>query len=382
MLFKDIIGNVQLKKKLLMQCHSGKISHASLFIGKDGYGPLPFALAVAQYLNCRDRQPEDACGKCASCLKFEKLVHPDLHFIFPVATTDKVTSKPVSQQFLTEWREAFVPNPYLTFSQWFEALGVDKKQGNIAAEESNEIIKKASLKPYEAEFKVFIIWQADKMNSSASNKLLKVLEEPPPKTLFFLISEHTENLLATILSRVQITKVGRIPEEEMTAHIMQAYQMDEAKAHKISLLSEGSWTEARKHIGVDSHEDFYFQAFSEWARLCFKVDVPGIIVWVDQMAVLGREKQKYFFTYTLNLYRESLLQNYQMEQLGRLTGEEAQFKKKFAPFVHHKNVVQMVEEVNRASYHIERNANAKTVFLDLSLKVIKLLKIKSVTLPS
>jgi DNA polymerase-3 subunit delta' len=380
MQFKDIVLHRNTVNNLLAQFRSGRISHARLFVGDHGHGALPLAIAYAQYLCCADRSNEDSCGHCSSCVKFEKLIHPDLHFIFPVATTDKVSSKPLSRHFLTDWREALLGNPYMSFSQWFDHLGVDKKQGNIAAEESHEIIKQASLKPFESEYKFFVIWMADRMNLSASNKLLKVIEEPPPKTLFFLISESTEQLLVTILSRVQITQVSRIGDAPLAAFLQSKHGLDKEAAMKISLMADGSVAQARALIGEDAQQDFYFEAFSEWARFCFKPDIQEILSWVDKMAALGREKQKRFFQYALMLFRESILQNYHVGQLSRLIGKEADFKNKFAPFVHHNNVTLLSEQLEKASYHIERNANTKVVFLDLSLKVVKLLKIKSVPL--
>jgi DNA polymerase-3 subunit delta' len=380
MQFQNLVIHRATLDKLLAQYRSGRISHARLFVGDHGYGGLPLAIAYAQYLCCTARTETDSCGSCSSCIKFEKLAHPDLHFIFPVATTDKVTSKPVSKHFMADWREALVANPYMGFAEWFNHLGVDKKQGNISAEESHEIIKQAALKPFESEYKFFIIWMADKMNSSASNKLLKIIEEPPPKTLFFLISESSESLLATILSRVQISKMGRIDDGLLSTYLQRKHGLEAATADKISLMADGSVAEARKLLGEDAQQDFYFEAFSEWARFCFKPDIQGILGWVDKMSAIGREKQKYFLMYGLMLFRESILQNYSVNQLSRIIGKEADFKSKFAPFVHHNNVAALTEELEKASYHIERNANAKIVFLDLSLKVVKLLKIKSVTL--
>jgi DNA polymerase-3 subunit delta' len=213
MLFSEIIGQENTKKQLIDSVQTSRMSHAQLFSGPEGSGSLPLAIAYAQYVSCTQQGADDSCGVCPSCRKYNKLAHPDLHFVFPVATTDKVKSKPVSDLFLPEWRDILLTNPYFSFNQWLEHIGVDNKQGLIGTEEAGEIIRKLTLKTYESDYKVMVIWMPEKMNDSSANKLLKMIEEPPLKTLFLLVSEHPEQIITTIISRTQLVKVPRIDRE-------------------------------------------------------------------------------------------------------------------------------------------------------------------------
>lgn len=350
-----------------------------MLVGNHGYGGLPIALAIAQYLNCENPGENDSCGNCNSCKKNLKLVHPDLHLVFPVNTTPEVKKDPISSHFISQWREAVIENPYLSFEQWFEKLGIERKQGIISVHESKDIIKSAILKPFEGKYKIFVIWMVEKMHRESSTKLLKIIEEPNPGTIFLLVAESKENILPTILSRVQTYQVSRISDGEISEKLSEEVD-DPDKVAKVVHLAEGSWSEARRLSGMEGEEDFFSSIFVDWMRDCYQVKIEELIAFSDKMSKIGREKQKYFFRFALSILRESLLQNYHAVELSRVSGEIEKFKTNFAPFIHDANAIELVNEISEASYHIERNGNAKVIFLDLSLKVVKLLKSKSVTL--
>ncbi|MBW6483177.1 MAG: DNA polymerase III subunit delta' [Vicingaceae bacterium] len=376
MFFKDIVGYRETKKKLLHIINNDRISHAQLFLGKEGSGNLAMALAYAQYVNCQQKGAEDSCGTCPSCIKFQKLVHPDLHLVFPVATNEKVKKDPVSANFLDRWRAAFLNNPYFTLADWQEIAETGNKQLLINTKESSDILKALSLKTYEAEYKIMLIWFPEKMNASSSNKLLKILEEPPKKTLFLLVASFAEQLLPTIISRVQLVKLNPINEEELTDYIIEKYQLPKDKAENIARLSDGNVNQLIRIIEKGDDTEFFQNTFVQLMRSAFVGNVPGLIDWTDEMAKIGREKQKQFLIYGLHLFRESLIMNYGDVALSKKNSKEAEFLKKFAPYIHGTNCMDTIELFNDAVYHIERNANPKILFLDVALKLTKLLRVK------
>ena len=378
MQFRNVIGQQQVKQRLINTVKENRVSHAQLFLGPQGSGTLPLAIAYAQFISCTnklgpDGYRDDSCGTCHSCIKYNKLVHPDLHFVYPIALSKDAR---VSTDVIVKWRSAFLDNPYMNLNDWFDYLDAENKQAVIGTEESSEILKKLSLTTYEAEYKVMVIWMADKMNPSAANKLLKILEEPPDKTLFLLICENEDQLLRTILSRTQLVKVHKLGDEELKQELLMKHGVPAQDAGKIAHLADGNYNAALKLLTENENAAFNLGMFQAWMRACLKLDVIKIMSWVDEAAPIGREKQKNFIKYSLHLIRESLMLSYGNLQLVKLEGEELDFVKKFSPFIHGANCELMMEELNKAFYHIERNANPKMLFLDLSFRINELLNTK------
>jgi DNA polymerase III subunit delta' len=379
MLFKDIIGQADVKRRLIQSVKDSRLSHGQLFTGPEGSGALALAIAYIQYINCEAKGESDSCGSCPSCVKYNKLAHPDLHFIYPITSTKEVTGSEIkSEDFIFSWREAVISNPYLSLQNWYEALGVENKQGLINARDSDEVVKKLSLKAYEAEYKAMVIWMAEKMNVSAANKLLKILEEPPEKTIFILISEQFEQLLPTITSRVQLTKVKKIGDEELSLWLSEKHGISPQNAQQVAFLADGNYNLAKKILNEGGEDNFFTASFIDWMRMCYQAKVPDVIGWVEDISKIGREKQKSFFDYSLEMVRECLLLNYAPDKnLNRINKNEGDFLKKFSPFIHGANCISITDEFNKASRDIERNANPKILFLDLSLRMMKLLRVKA-----
>jgi DNA polymerase-3 subunit delta' len=379
MQFKEIIGHNIVKKQLINTARDGRISHAQLFLGKEGSGNLAMAIAYAQFISCTNKQEIDSCGECPSCIKYNNLVHPDLHFIFPVATNQDVKKDPVSTNFLIPWREMFLEEKYFSLAMWQDKIETGNKQLLISKNESTEILKILSLKTYESEYKVVIIWYPERFNIASANKLLKAIEEPPPKTLFLLIAQDKEQIISTIISRTQIVNVGRIEEDELQKALIQEFQINEKTAQQVAHLSDGNYIAAKKIIEYSEIEDLFYNLFTNWMRSAFKGNVLGLVEWTDEIAKasFGREKQKQFLNFGLRIFRESLIRNYGSDDLERAGDKVAQFLVKFAPYIHGANCIEIIELFNDAIYHIERNANPKILFLDLSLKLTKLLRVKA-----
>ncbi len=378
MRFSEIPGNQAIKKKLIQSANTDRVSHALLFLGKDGSASLALAWAYAQYLSCQNKT-EDSCGKCPSCLKIEKMAHPDVHWVFPV-TTGKVTH-PTSDHFISEFRELFLKNPYSTENQWYTHLGIENKQGFISVTEATELIKKISLKPYEGGFKIVLIWHAEKMHTATANKLLKQLEEPPEKTVFILLTPQQERLLTTIVSRVQITKIGTLSDVEMCNFLAGKKAGVEAQ-NQAAQLSEGNIGEALRLLEGDEVFEENNKRFQQWMRLSYQANILGLTVWVDEISKIGREQQKVFLQYALHMVRESLVRNFASNYLQRLKEEEQDFIQKFSPFIHENNAIKLIDALEKAHFDIVRNASAKILFTDLSLKIVLLLRIKSLNLQS
>lgn len=384
MQFIKIIGHKDVKSRLISGVRDTRISHAQLFLGKEGSGTLAMAIAYAQYISCENKLEQDSCGECDSCIKYEKLIHPDLHFVFPVATNAAVKKNPISANFLTSWREAILNDNYLTLEGWQNCLETGNKQLSITKDESIDILKKLSLKTYESEYKIMIIWYPEKFNISSANKLLKIIEEPPSKTLFLLVAQDAEQIITTILSRTQLVKVKQIDEVDLQAAIVARYQLPEGEAANVARLSHGDFNQTQKLIEHSGSEELYQNLFVDWMRSAFKGNVPGLIEWTEEIAktTFGREKQKHFLKYSLHLFRESLMNNYGDDSLERRNPKEHQFLKKFAPYIHGANCIEVIELFNDAIYHIERNANPKILFLDVSLKLTKLLRVTAPVIQS
>jgi DNA polymerase-3 subunit delta' len=372
MLFKEIIGQELVKEQLIRSVKEGRISHAQLFLGPEGAGGLAMATAYAQYITCSQKQEFDSCGTCPSCIKHNKLVHPDLHFSYPVSLSKEVrTSSDVSGA----WRNAFLDNPYMSLFQWFELLNAENKQAIIGTDESQEILRKLSLTTYEAAYKIMIIWQAEKMNPAAANKLLKILEEPPEKTLFLLVCEAEDQLLGTIISRTQLIKINKIADSDIATALVMRNGIKEIDAEKMAYLADGNYTKALLLINENENSAYNLAAFQKLMRYSLRFDSKAVLSWIDEIAAAGRERQKNFLNYSLHILRESLITNYGTSELIKLATDEKTFVEKFSPFIHTANLELFMEELNKAHYHLERNANAKILFMDLAFKFNELLNL-------
>ena len=299
-----------------------------------------------------------------------------MHFVYPVATNKKVTKDPISESYIDEWRAFFSQQKYFTIQQWFEFIQIENKQGNISVNESQEIIKKLNLKSYEGNYKIVIIWYPEKMHIAAANKLLKSLEEPSDKTLFLLVAQSTDTLLKTILSRTQLIKLHRIAEQDIAEYVTTKYPLLAEQTSSVAQQCDGDMIKLFDIVDQEKFADINPDLFKNWMRLCFKFKGGDLVNFSEEMASLGREKQKQFLNYAQHMIRQSMLLNYQTNTLLRVSANEAAFIKGFSPFIHEKNIMQLTEELNTANFHIERNANPKILFMDLSVKVNTLLTMK------
>jgi DNA polymerase-3 subunit delta' len=377
MLFKEIIGQQEVKDKLLRLVRDDRTPHAMMLFGPEGSGKLALAVALVQYLACNSRQEDDSCGVCPSCIKFGKLVHPDLHFVVPVMKTGSMTAPPVSDDFVTAWREALLAEFYLTESQWYESLGAENKQGIINVKESENIIRKLGFKPYESDYRMVVIWLPEKMNQSAANKLLKLIEEPPEKTLILMVSEHTDRLLPTILSRTQLFHVPPISEADLREGLMKQGQADQQLIEDAVLRANGNMSTALQALRQDDMERQHFEIFTELMRLCYSRDIIQINGWVERVAGIGRERQKQLIDYSLRLLRENFILHLQHDTLNYMSAKELDFSRKFSPFIHQGNVHALAEAFTMAGNHIEANGNPRIVLMDMSIGVIRLLMQKA-----
>lgn len=373
MQFKDVIGQGAIKKRLIDSVKDSRVSHALLFSGGQGTGKLAMALAYSQYLNCRNPSDTDSCGECPSCKKYQKLIHPDLHFVYPVVKSPKFKD-PVSDNFIDKWREQVLKNPYFNINIWNGNIDVENSQAQIYVTESNEIIRKLNLKTYEAEYKVMIIWMIERMNVQCSNKLLKILEEPPPKTLFILITESDEQLLATIRSRTQLVKFPAIDQESMIKALEKNPATEGKNLQGLAHLANGSYIAALDLLTPDEDTTAYFEQFTKIMRLTYKRDWMSIFDWVDEVSSTGREKQKSFLLYSMRMIRENFMLNLNQPQIVFLNGQEKSFSEKFSPFINERNILIFADEFEKAYRDISQNGNPRIIFLDLSMKITKIIK--------
>ena len=379
MQFSDILGQDYIKNHLLKSALSGRIPHAQLFVGPEGSGTLAMAVAYAQFVLCQNQGQENSGGNESCNLKFQSLSHPDLHFIYPNVTNEDIKTKPKSADFILDWREFVLKNPYGSLFDWYKHLGVENKQGIIRVEDAQDILKSLALKSYEGGYKIMIVWMADKMNLEASNKILKLLEEPPEKTLFILISESEEDLISTIRSRCQVLNFGALPEAVISKALKVNYFLDEASASKVAHQAQGNYNKAI-HIVNNDTEDFHFEKwFVAWVRAAFSAKknasaIQDLISWSEEIAGLGREGQKQFLNYCIVMFRQALLYNYETKNMVYVEPKVENFTfDKFAPFVNGNNIGEIFNELSDAIYHIERNGNAKIILTDLSIKLTRLI---------
>ena len=385
MLFKDILGQDHIKNYLITTANAGRIPHAQLFIGPEGSGTLPMAMAYAQYILCNNSDGENTTGNSACNLKFEHISHPDMHFVYPITSTDEVKGdNVVSTNFLDQWRGFVKENPYGSLFDWYKKLEIPKKQGIISVKESAAINKNLSLKAYEGGYKVMIIWMADKMRTDAANKLLKLLEEPPEKTIFILISESIDDLLQTIISRCQVVDFLALPEQVITDALIATHKVEANLAKKIAHQCEGNYNKALHLLHKDDDDSVFEEWFINWVRAAFKAKgnasvIADLISWSTTIAKEGRETQKNFLQFCIQFFRQALLLNYKATDLVYLEPNFENFKlEKFAPFVHGNNIMDIFKELEDAMYHIERNGNSNIILTDLSIKLTRLLHKKEI----
>lgn len=379
MLFRDIIGQEETKRQLRLAVREGRVPHAQLFAGISGIGKLQLALAYAQYLNCPHRTDEDSCGTCPTCMQYQHLQHPDLHFIFPVPGAGDTCDN-----YLEPWREILLNQRYFDLDDWYQAIGAENKQGIIPQAEAQEIIRKLSLKAYGDGYKVVVIWQPEKMNTVTANKLLKLLEEPPQETVFLLVSDAPEQLLSTILSRVQTIRVPRLDEATIAAGL-EKEGLETSKANDIARIANGSYLSARKKAEAQETEQQELADFIALFRDAYTVGVlkdpqkkydslKRLRQWSLDMSGIGREKQKHFLQYAQQQVRENYIRNIGEEALNYQMDAERAFSSKFAPFIHNGNVELIMNQLDLAERQIEQNGNAKMIFFDLCLQMIVLIK--------
>jgi DNA polymerase III subunit delta' len=373
--FSEIPGQKETIKCLIRSVKEERVSHAQLLTGPEGCGSLALALAYAKYVSCENRTEHDSCGICKSCVKYEKLIHPDLHFVFPV-TRNKKDSEPVSDSYIEEWREFVKKSPWFSLNNWLDSIEVGNAQGLIFASEAGEIIKKLSLKTFESDFKIMIIWLPEKMHQATANKLLKMIEEPPEKTLFLLVSHNPDKVIPTILSRCQLIRIPGFTKNNIKDFLIRKYNTGENKASEIAGVANGNIIRAIELLEDEDSSLRNLESFKSPMRFAWKRDVISIINWAEEIAGTGREPQKSFISYSLRILRENLMLS--LGQLNNklvfLAGEEASFSKNFHPFITQKNIYPLTGEFNLAFSHIESNGNAKIIFLDLALKVTRLIR--------
>lgn len=387
MFFHQIIGQEEVKSRLRHSVASSHISHAQLFAGGEGVGKFALALAYARYIHCTQRGAEEACGVCPSCRKYDELVHPDLHLVFPIYKNTKA-KKELCDDYVKEFREFVLKNGYLSYHAWMSYIESENSQGLIYSNESAEILRKLSLKSFEGEYKIMIIWLPEKMHEACANKLLKLLEEPAEKTLFLLVSDQPDQVLLTIQSRSQRVNVSNLEHSILQQALITRFQLSKDDAYSIAHYSGGNYLKALECLSTSEDHKLFHDYFVQMMRMAYaianmggaanpKLKFESLVKLRDiseAIAALGRERQKRFLGYAQQLLRENYIANLREPELNYMNGAEAQFASRFAPFLHERNILQFMEEYDLAEVHIESNGNPKMVFFDLALKTIVLLK--------
>lgn len=372
MQFKDITGYSSIKKQLLQSANSGQVAHAQLFCGPEGSPNLPMALAYAAYLNCENPGEDDACGQCAACSKNNKYIHPDFHFVFPVSSTKNVKAKDaISQAFLPDWRKFLLEQPFGDLAVWTSFFGGEDKQVNISKEESRQIIRNLSLKSFEGQYKIMLIWLPEYLHRFAANGILKILEEPPEKTLFLLVSNDSEKLLTTILSRTQMVHIPRFNDEDLTAMLVSRYNFEPAEAAEVAHVSEGSLLQALKL--KDNSEDNTQQLFAAWMRSCFKLEFDQLVQYSEDFHRMNKLAQRTLLQFTLHILRECLMYQHSPNLL-RVSADTEKFIANFSKVMVDDRIEKIAGLVGESMFHLERNGSAKMTHLDLSLAIAQTMK--------
>ena len=373
--FKDIIGQTAVVDRLRRSVDENKLAHALLISGPQGNGKLPIAVALANYLLCGSGCG-DACGACPACVKLSKYIHSDLHFVFPVKKKKSGSgdSAPVSDDYIAEWRELLLKNPYFSYDDWLAKLDVDNQQPMIYERESGEILHKLSMQSREGGWKVVIIWLPEKMKESCSNKLLKIIEEPPQKTLFLLVSEEPDKIIATILSRTQRIDVPRIAQADIENALVARYDLASGDAKVVAQQSAGNWAKAEEMLSVNEEKSLYLDLFMQLMRVAYARNIREMKAWSEQVAAMGRERQKRLLDYCQRMIRENFIMNFREDEMLYMSQDERNFSQRFSPFVNERNIFGIMEELSETQRHIEQNVNAKMVFFDMSLRMIVWIK--------
>ena len=372
--FKDIIGQRGVIEQLRRSVDENRLAHALLITGPRGNGKLPIAIALANYLMCGKGQG-DACGACPACVKLRKYIHSDLHFVFPVKNKGGSSdSKSVSDDYIAEWREQLLKNPYFSYEDWLVKLNLDNQQPMIYERESGEILHKLSLQAREGGWKVVIIWLPEKMNETGANKLLKIIEEPPKDTLFLLVSEEPDKIIGTIQSRTQRVEIPRITQEDMENALQARMGLTFEDAKMIAQQSAGNWEQAEELLSLSEEKQRYLELFMQLMRVAYARNIREMKAWSEQVAALGRERQKRLLDYCQRMVRENFIMNFKEDSMNYMSRPERDFSVRFSPFVNERNIFGIMEELSEAQRHIEQNVNAKMVFFDMSLRMIVWIK--------
>ncbi|MEC5147655.1 hypothetical protein [Chitinophaga sp. 212800010-3] len=374
MLFSDIIGQADVKQQLIQSVQQNRLSHAMILLAPEGAGGLPLGLAFTQYLVCENKQPEGACGRCAPCLKASQFVHPDIHYSYPVIPR-KPGDKPVSTDYISEWREFISTHPYGNTYDWLQFIGAENKQGNITANECQDIIHKLNLKSFESGYKILLMWMPEYLGNEG-NRLLKLIEEPPINTLFILVAENQEQILATILSRTHLIRINPMAKDDMIAALVGRNQVAPARAGQIATITAGNYREALYLL--QHSDDDYHELLRNWLNHLFTGNRVALQEWIDGIssAKTGRENQKQFLRYFVNLLEHTIRLQYLDKNLLAFSQEETDFAGKLAKLANLDQMQQIAEALNNASYYIERNANGKMLFHALSIKLQYIFKKK------
>lgn len=373
MRYDEVIGQEDIKARLRRQLEEGHVPHAQLFAGPAGCGKLPMALAYASALLCRQPAGGEACGQCASCRMLAHWAHPDLHFVFPVVKRKGQSGDATSDQYLTEWREQLGESAYFDRLEWLARIHVENQQSLIGVAESDQILRKLSLKSSQGGYKVMVVWLPEQMNVAAANKLLKILEEPPADTAFLLVSNEPERLLPTILSRTQRVDFRPLSQREIELALMQRNGLQEADSRAVARLCEGSYTQALAQLRVDKDSALFFDMFVLLMRLSYMRKIKDMHEWAERVADWGRERQKHFLDYCQRMVRENFVYNFQRPELNYMSRQESEFAVRFARFINERNVIGIMDELALAQRDIEQNVNPRMVFFDFALKMIVLL---------
>lgn len=373
MYFKDIIGQEEVKQKLIDAAQRGVVPHAQLFCETGGAGAFPLALAYARYLNCKDRSESDSCGHCPSCVKYDEYAHPDLHFVYPIVAK-KEKKKEVCDDYLPEWRSFLRGQVYFNLDAWLETIDAGNSQPLIYSKESDEIVRKLSLRIYEADYRILLIWLPEKLHVTCANKLLKIIEEPPQNTVILMVSEQPDLILGTIQSRSQRITIRPIHEDAVAEAMITHYAISPEDARHVAHLSGGNYLKAIEAISLGEEKAYFLELFKSMMRNSWARNVKGMKATADELASLGRERQKGFLAYCQHLIRENFVYRFQAPELNYMNAAEAGFSVKFSPFVNERNVFDLMDELAKAEQHITQNVNAKMVFFDLSLQLTVLVR--------
>ena len=375
MRFQDIPGQPIVKKSLVNLVASNRLSHALLFLGKEGSGSLQLAMALAQYVVCEQPGTADSCGGCPSCTRAAAWAHPDIHFSFPTITREP-GDKPVANDFIVEWRSFLSQTPFGNAYDWLQSIGAENKQGNITSHECEDIIRKLNLKSFENGYKILIQWMPEYLKDTG-NKLLKLIEEPPPNTLFLFVAEDESRILPTVLSRTQLIKINRLDTAAIISWLIEKQAVPKEKAQMIAPISQGNMREAM-HLLHEGDEDWQ-ELLRSWLNAILKNGPAAQVKWVDETSKLGREKQKQFLAYFIPLIAVAV----EMDCIGEtpeVSSIEQDFAGRLLKIARVEQLEAIVGELDKSIYHIERNANAKILFMALTIKIYHIIKGKSIIL--